>query len=122
MKKVLSVILVLAMVLCFAACGKDSKSGGSNIAGKYKFSYMEQDGEKLTAADLKALTGAEVDTYVRLDGDGTGVMYSEGTTEDMVYADGKIWPVSDPEDKADLSVKGNTLTISQDGMTMVFKK
>ena len=119
MKKILSMILVLAMVLCFAACGKDSKSGGS-IAGKYKLSYMEAEGEKITASALSAMGGGEI--YIRLDSDGTGVMVSNGTSEDMVYANGQIWPVSEPDDKADFSVKGKTLTIEQDGMKMVFKK
>lgn len=124
MKKVKILVclaLVLSLALCLAACGKDSSSGSNSIAGKYNFVSMEMDGEKITAADLAAL-GGEVEMYVRLDSDGTGIMYSEGTTEDMVYADGKIWPVSEPEEKADFTVKGNTLTITQDGMTMTFKK
>ena len=124
MKKVKILVclaLVLSLTLCLAACGKDSSSGSNSIAGKYNFVSMEMGGEKITAADLAAL-GGEVEMYVRLDGDGTGIMYSEGTTEDIVYADGKIWPVSEPEEKADFTVKGNTLTITEDDTTMTFKK
>ena len=121
MKKILSVILALALVLCFAACGSDSKSGGS-IAGKYNFSYMEMDDLKYTADDLTEMTGEEIEMYIRLDSDGTGIMYTNGETVDMVYNNGQIWPVDEPDAKVDLEVKGNTLTMESEGMIMVFKK
>lgn len=124
-KILVALILALSLVLCLAACGKDSnKSGGASgdgLAGKYTFHSMSAGGQTVTAEDLAAL-GEPVEIYITLNGDGTGLMYSEGETEDMVYADGQIWPVGDPDDKADFSVKGSTLTISSDGTEMIFKK
>lgn len=118
-KILVALILALSLVLCLAACGKDSKSG--NLAGKYEFYSMTYGEITVTAADMAA-EGKSVEMYVKLNNDGTAIMYSEGETEDMVYADGQIWSVSDPDNKANFSVVGNTLAIVQDDLEMVFKK
>lgn len=124
MKKVKILVclaLVLSLALCLAACGKDSSSG-SSIAGKYELVSMEADGEKATKADLEAMFGMEIDFYVQLNSDGTGVFNMMGETEEMEYANGEIWAVSEPESKVPFTVKGNTLTLTMDGSTMTFKK
>ena len=118
-KILVCLVMVLSLMLCIAACGDTEESGG--IAGKYKFHSMSYDGETITAKDLADM-GEEMDMYIRLNGDGTGIMYSEGETEDMAYANGQIWSVDEPDEKVDFTVKGNTLTMEQDGMKMVFKK
>ena len=114
-----AVLLVLSLTLCLAACGGKEKNSG--IAGKYNFYSMSYEGETVTAKDLAEM-GEEMDMYIRLNSDGTGIMYSEGEAEDMAYANGKIWSVDEPDEKVSFSVKGNTLTMEQDGMVMTFKK
>ena len=114
-----AVLLVLSLTLCLAACGDKEK--GSSIAGKYNFYSMTYDGETMTADDLAEL-GTNVEMYLRLNADGTGIMYSEGESVDMAYANGQIWSVDEPDEKVDFTVKGNTLTMEQEGMVMTFKK
>ena len=121
--------MILSLMLCVAACGEDEGllggiTGGSSknsIAGKYEFYSMSYDGETITAEDLADM-GEEMDMYIRLNDDGSGIMYSEGDTEDMAYANGQIWPADEPDEKVDFTVKGDTLTMEQDGMVMKFKK
>ena len=114
-----AVLLVLSLTLCLAACGDKEKNSG--IAGKYTFYSMSYEGETVTAKDLAEM-GEETDMYIRLNSDGTGVMVSGDDSEDMAYANGKIWSVDEPDEKVSFSVKGNTLTMEQDGMVMTFKK
>ena len=118
-KILVCLVMVLSLMLCIAACGDKEESGG--IAGKYNFYSMSYNGETVTAKDLAAM-GEEMDMYIRLNGDGTGIMYTEGETEDMAYSNGKIWSVDEPDEKVSFTVKGNTLTMEQDGMVMTFKK
>ena len=54
--------------------------------------------------------------------DGTGVMKMDGETTQMSYADGKIWPTNAPDEKVEFTVKGDTLTLEQSGVKMVFEK
>ncbi len=121
MKKVLSIVLTVALMLtlvaCFAGCGK---KGG--ISGKWKLDYMEQGEMKLSISDLEKMSGEKVEFYLELKADGTGVMNSMGEKTDMAYGDGQIWPAEDPSDKVPYKLSGNTLTLEQDGMKLVFKK
>ena len=114
MKKVLCSALAVIMLLCMTACG-------NNIAGRYNFHSMNMEGMEVTAESLKAL-GSEVEMYIELEKDGTGTMASEGEVIAMGWADGEIWPAEDPEDKVAFTVDGDTLTLEQDGMKMVFKR
>jgi hypothetical protein len=114
MKKVLCSALVAIMLLCMTACG-------NNIAGRYNFHSMNMEGMEVTAESLEAL-GSEVEMYLELEKDGTGTMASNGEVVAMGWADGQIWPAEDPEDKAPFTVDGDTLTIEQEGIKMVFKK
>ena len=114
MKKVLCSALVAIMLLCMTACG-------NNITGRYDFYSMDMDGVQVTAESLEAL-GSEIEMYVELEKDGTGTMASDGEVIEMGWADGEIWPAEDPTDKAAFVVDGDTLTIEQEGMKLVFKK
>lgn len=118
MKKILSLALVLILVAaCLAACGK---SGG--VAGKYNLVSMTMDGETINVSDLEAIAGRKMEAYIELKADGTGIMVMEGERTEMAWADGKIWPVSDPDEKADFTVSGKTLTINESGVVMKFEK
>ena len=113
-KAVLCLSLVAILLVTLVACG--------GIAGRYDLVTMEAGGQSMDIAALKALTGQEMDMYLELNSDGTGVMKMDGETTEMVYDDSQIWPASDPDDKVAYTVDGDTLTIEQDGVKMVFKK
>ena len=114
MKKVLCSALVAIMLLCMTACG-------SSVAGHYDFESMESDGIKITAQSLKDM-GAEMELFIELEEDGTGTMANEGEVIEMGWEDGEIWPAEDPEDRVAFTIDGDTLTMEQDGVKMVFKK
>ena len=114
MKKVLCSALVAIMLLCMTACG-------SSVAGRYDFESMEMDGVKITAQSLKDM-GAEMEMYIELEKDGTGTMASDGEVIEMGWEDGEIWPAEDPTDRVAFTIDGDTLTMEQDGVEMVFKK
>ena len=114
MKKVLCSALVAIMLLCMTACG-------SSVAGRYDFESMEMDGVKIIAQSLKDM-GAEMEMYIELEEDGTGTMASDGEVIEMGWEDGEIWPAEDPTDRVAFTIDGDTLTMEQDGVEMVFKK
>ena len=111
MKKVLCSALVAIMLLCMTACG-------NNLAGHYNFYSMNMEGMEVTADAL----GGEVEMYIELEKDGTGTMAAMGEVVEMGWADGEIWPIEDPTDKAPFTVDGDTLTIELEGIKMIFKK
>ena len=115
-KVVLSVVLVLSMLLCFAACSKGGQTG------RYELTSMEEDGQEFNIADMKEFLGDDYEAYIELKGNGKAVMNMMGEVEDLVYKDGYMWPEGDEDDKIAYKISGNTLTLEQDGMKMVFKK
>lgn len=115
MKKILCSALVATMMLCMTACG------GSDVTDHYDFYSMEMEGMEITAEGLKEM-GTEMEMYIELNDDGTGTMASEGKVIDMGWADGEIWPTDNPSDKVAFVIDGDSLTMEQDGIKMVFKK
>ena len=129
MKRVLSLILCVVMVLgvaaCFAGCGDDGKKAEAGIAGRYNLETMAIDGTEISIKDLMEMAGDEaegLEFYLELKADGTAVMNMGGDIEELVYKDGQIWPEGDEDDKISFTVKGNTLTLEEDGEKLVFKK
>ena len=114
-RAVLCLSLVAILLVSLVACG-----GG--VAGRYELVSMEANGQTLDIASLKAMAGTDVDMYIELFEDGTGVMKMDGETTQMSYADGKIWPTNAPDEKVEFTVKGDTLTLEQSGVKMVFEK
>lgn len=106
--------LVAILMVSLVACG--------GVAGRYNLVSMEMGETKLDIESLKAMAGTDVEMYIELNDDGTGVMNMDGETTQMAYADGKIWPVNEADDKVPFTVNGDTLTLEQDGIKMVFKK
>lgn len=106
--------LVVVLLVSLVACG--------GFAGRYDLVSMEAGGQTLDIAALQALAGTTADMYIELNSDGTGVMKMDSEVTDMVYADGKIWPVGAPDEKVPFTVDGDTLPLEQDGVKMVFKK
>lgn len=106
-KRVLSITLVVVLVaMLFVGCGDDKKSSTTSIVGKW--SYEEE--------------GAEMVMEFKADGTLTISVLYEGEelgSEDVEYrTDGnQLYMISDGEEStpAEWSIKGNTLTITEDG-------
>lgn len=120
MKKLIAIIMAAVLVLGLCACGA---SGGNSkdITGRYDLVSMEQMGVSIDVADYLEQMGLEVEAYLELKADGAAVLCF-GETLDLCYADGLMWPAEDPEDTAPFTIDGNTLTLSQNGIEMVFEK
>lgn len=109
-KILLSVLLILSILSCFAACGSKGPSGTYNLVS------MEMDGETIDADTLKEF-GMEVTITFNSDGTGSIVMADE--KEEFEWKDNKI--IADGEEIS-FQLDGNKLTLEQDGETMVFSK
>lgn len=120
MKRVLSVtlcaVLILSLALCLGACGK------SDITGRYNLKSMEAEGITFDMEKLKQMAGEDAEAYIELRADGTATMSMMGEVAELKYADGQMWPVEDEDDKAPFTIKGNTLTLEQDGLKVIFEK
>ncbi len=122
MKRIICLMLVvLSMFTLLAACG-GGKGGNASEAGTYNLVSMTM-GD--TTVDLEALTAMGMPAggiYVKLNGDGTGEMNVGTETMEICYENGKLWPVDEPDEPVSYTISGKTLTMSEDGTTMVFEK
>lgn len=122
-----SVLLVLSLSLYLVGCieGKDSSlTSGQNgllgdsdnyIAGRcYLHTIIDENGNVYTPEEY----GYPTTLYIRLYKDGTAVMNGN----DMIYANGKIWYVEDPDRKFDLSIIDKGIIIKDNDVTIIFKK
>lgn len=132
MKKLLSLLLALAMVFTLAACGnKESKTDDKKeaeedgISGKYLLTSVEEDGEEMSKEDMEEEYGD--DSYIEIDEDGTAVMKIDGDKMDMEWEDDEIWNADDEDEKFELDInekKGTvTVTFEDNGeITLIFEK
>lgn len=112
---VLCAVLLLGMAACFAGCGK-------SIAGRYDLTLMKQGDMEIKFKEMMELTGKKVEAYLELKDDGTGVLKMDQDETKMKYADGKIWPEDEEDEKVAFKLDGSELSMEQDGMKMVFEK
>ena len=128
MKKFLCIALALMLVVARAACDSDSDS----IVGKYYFQEMVL-GENVTKredAAAQGMTEEQLDAilFFEITAEGKGILTSNGTTAEMEFDSNSIWPVEDPDEKAEFSLVNGVATIYLPGSTadnvgkMVFKK
>ena len=115
MKMVLCMALIACMMLCLVACS-------SKPTGKYNLVSMEAQGMTMDIEQLKQLYGQDIDMYIEFKSDGTAIMKMDSDTTNMKWADGKIWPEGQEDEKASFTIKGDTLTIEEEGTKMTFKK
>ena len=109
-KILLSVLLILSILSCLAACGSKGPSGTYNLVS------MEMDGEKVDADMLKEY-GVEI--TITFNSDGTGNIDMMGEKEEFEWKGNTI--TADGEEIS-FTLNGNKLTLEQDGETMVFSK
>lgn len=114
MKRIVSVFLIVAMLLCIAGCGKSKPSG------RYNIDSMESEGMTLTGDQLKAL-GMEM--YIVFHDDGTGELAfgsgDEVEIEDFSWQGNQI--ISDDGETMEFTFDGTTVALSENGETMTFK-
>ena len=96
MKKLISMLLALAMVLGLCACGgqkgseslsQESKEVSTATApevGYFTFESMEMDGETITKDDLKNVGGDPDSMFLILNEDGTGTMVTAGEDAEQI--------------------------------------
>lgn len=113
MKKVISALLIVAMLVCLVACG----SKGPN--GRYDLEKAEMEGMSFTAESLAAM-GLEMDMYIQFNSDGTCIMSAMGETEELTW-EGTTLTDSTGE-SMDFVQDGDTITISANGVSLVFSK
>ena len=109
-KILLSVLLILSILSCLAACGSKGPSGTYNLVS------METDGETIDADTLKDF-GMEV--TITFNSDGTGSIDMAGDKEEFEWKGNTI--TADGEE-IEFRLDGSKLTLEQDGETMVFSK
>ena len=114
MKKILSVLCVLVVAFMLTACGSKT--------GTYKLVSMESAEMKLTAEDLEKY-GMTMELIIK--DDKNAVLKAAGEEKQLTYDD-KNFTGKNEETGEDESIpytlEGNTLTLTQDGEKMVFKK
>lgn len=123
MKKFLYVALMTFVMIGMSACSKDTDLVGTKWAGQLT---MEEEGMTITADLLLEFT-TETAGKLTTSASFMGQQYSD--TQDFTYTyDGKSKGTltmkydDGDEDTTDFTVDGDELTITDDGMTVVFKK
>lgn len=109
-KIALSLLVILSILACFAACGSKVPSG------KYNLSKMDAEGFSMDADMLKEY-GMEI--TIEFNSDGTGTLTMMDDEEDFEWKDNKI--IADGEEMT-FKLSGSTLTIESEEGTMVFEK
>ena len=128
MKKFLCIALALMLVVSLAACGGAGGSGigGSNEVGKYYFQSMEAEDMSFGREFFIAMgmTEEQLDEYlfIEITEPGKAIMISNGETAEMAYDGTSMWPVDEPDEKANCTIAGGKITIEAEGAKMVFVK
>ena len=128
MKKLLCIVLSLMLVLSLAACGGAGGSGigGSNDVGKYYLHSMETEGMSVGREMFLAMgmTEEQLDEYmfIEITAPGKAIITMEGQTQEMEYDATSMWPVDEPDEKADCTIADGKITIEMEGSKVIFTK
>ena len=143
MKRIIALLLALALIFALAACGssdseksdssastasakEDSssasegsagKKANEDIAGTYKLSSMS--GEETTPEDLEMMESMGLRCLLVLEADGTGSLDMYGDVESITWDDDHIYSDGRP---ADYSCRWGELTVSDGDTSMTFVK
>ena len=124
-KKIVVAMMLVVMMLSVTACG-----GGNKVAGAYSFESMTEGSTTYTAQQLKDLysqMGQEIDIdsmfSLEMKSDNTFTMKTDDDSQSGTYTvDGDTVAMTAENETINATYSDGTLTISEDGMTMVFKK
>lgn len=135
MKKIITVLLCLTLLLGLSACGGDApettqptetQSTEPAVTQVYYSLYSsEYNGTLMEADELQDLLlsqGFPADEmYIMLRSDGTGQVDFMGNFSDICYDDTAYWPVDAPEERTEYTLEGNLLTIQVDEAIYTFE-
>ncbi len=121
-RKIIALLMAVTMLLALCACG-ESKQQGNKAApevGYFVFESMEEDGESITMEDLEEY-GIDADSfYLVMEADGTGyLVIPNEDAEAFTWADSKM---KSGDDEIPYTIDGDTLTLEEDGIKMVFTR
>ena len=114
MKKILSILCVMVIAFMLTACGSKT--------GTYKLVSMESAEMNLTAEDLEKF-GMTMELIIK--DDKNAVLKANGEEKTLTYDDKTFTGKDDEtgeEESIPYTLEGNTLTLTQDGEKLVFKK
>ena len=116
-KQVLTFLMVLAMVISLAACGGGGggSSGGNSPVGTYQMTSMNSDGMEMTAEDLAALFGTDVEITLEIKDDNSFTLDLGFLVEDENVSG--TWEMDG--DSLKLSAEGDSISVTYDGKTIV---
>ena len=116
MKKTLSIICIFVVALMLTACGS------KGLSGTYKLVEVEANGQKMTSEDIKNY-GMSMELTIKDDKNAT--LKSDDSEVALTYDD-KQFTGKDQETgemtSIPYTVSGNTLTLTEDGEKLIFKK
>lgn len=116
-KQVLTFLMVLAMVVSLAACGggDGGSSGDNSPVGTYQMTSMNSDGMEMTAEDLTALFGTDVEITLEIKDDNSFTLDLGFLAEDESVSG--TWAMEG--DSLKLSAEGDSISVTYDGKTIV---
>ena len=115
-KRVLALLMTLAMIFSLAACGGSGGSGGGESpAGTYNLTKMSSGGEEISMEEMSEIAGMDVGMTLELTED------NKFTMDMGVLGDGEkvsgTWKMDG--DSLILSAEGDELSVTYDGKTIV---
>ena len=124
MKKLLALLMALAMIFPLCACGdfaidlnKDDKEDEEDsVAGKYLLVSVSVDDEDMSDEDMAEEYGENC--YIQLDDDGTAVLKKDGKKLDMEWEDDEIWFADEEDEVCKLKIKKDKLIITMENDDM----
>ena len=117
MRGMLCLMLVLCMMMCFAACDEEKRD--KSIAGTYYFLEMTIDGETYDREMMEEIGMDYKDMYIKFNKDGTGKLVTDDSTEEFEWDDEVI---DDGIEPIEYTYKNNKITIEYEGVEMVFER
>ena len=114
MKKLVSIILAIMLLISLAACGGKKSDAGYYIMDSAK---EESSGKEMDAEDIKEFG---LEGYIILNEDGTGLIsLADGEPVELEWGKGKL---KVEEEEVEYTVKGDILSFSTSGVTVNYKR
>ena len=126
-KRVLALMMVLAMMVCLVACGGGSGSSDASVAGTYNLVKMNAGGVSVDIGQLTEQAGVEVKIALVLNEDGNFTLDMSGlgvgeSISGTWKADGSKLTLNAEGEDVPATLDGKTITMEQDGQSMTFEK